>query len=115
MTTLHRTGLTLIEVIVAMLVFAIGGLGLAAGSASVARQISANTLRARAAATARTRAEFVHALPCGVVAGGEASVAGVRSEWQIARPGPLTLDQRVERTDAYGRHSDRFLSAAPCE
>lgn len=115
MTTRHPAGLTLIEVIVAMLVFTIGGLGLAAGSATIARQISANTVRARAAATARSRAEFAHALPCGALSTGEESVAGVRSEWQIAQPGPLILDQRLERTDAYGRHSDRFLSAAPCE
>jgi len=110
-----RRGLTVIEVIVAMLIFSIGALGLAAGSAAVARQISSNNLRVRAASAARSRAELAHALPCGSLSSGNERNAGIHSTWEVAQSGALTLDQQVERTDATGRHSDRFLSAAPCE
>ena len=44
-----RRGLTLIEVMIAILVFAIGALGLAATSAAILRQMTASAKRSRAA------------------------------------------------------------------
>jgi len=111
----RRAGLTLIEVVIAILVFAVGGLGLAASSAALARQMSGSVLRARAAAIAATRAEEMHAAGCSGSSNGDERILGVRSLWEIASAGAATLEQTLERNDGYGLHSDRFLSAASCE
>ncbi len=98
-----------------MLVFAIGGLGLAAGSAIVARQVGLNTLRSNAVTIARSRAERASAAGCGSVSDGEERSLGIRSVWSVSGGATLTLDQRLERQSAVGMHQDRFLSAVPCE
>ncbi|MEO8576821.1 MAG: prepilin-type N-terminal cleavage/methylation domain-containing protein [Gemmatimonadales bacterium] len=111
----ERNGLTLIEVIVAMLVFAIGGLGLAAGSAIVVKQIGLSTLRSNAMTIAQSRAERAIALGCGTLTSGEESKLGIRSVWTVNGGAAATLEQTLERKSALGMHSDRFLSAVPCD
>ena len=106
-----RNGLTLVEVVIAILVFAVGGLGLAASAAAVARQISTSTLRARAVSIARQRGEVAAGSSCGAVVSGTANVPAIRSTWTATG---ATLDQRIERTDSRGIFTDRFLSALPC-
>lgn len=49
MTNSRRRGLTLVEVMIAILVFAIGALGLAATSAAILRQMASSAQRSRAA------------------------------------------------------------------
>ena len=110
-----RTGFTLIEVVIAILVFAIGGLGLAASAAAVAKQISANNLRSDAATIARSRAETAQSATCGSMADGEARSSGIHSVWSVGGINVATLDQQLERSDAFGSHRDRFLSAVPCD
>lgn len=110
-----RVGLTLIEVVVSILIFAIGALGLAASSASIARQISSSTLRARSGETARERSELSSGTHCSALSSGESTSRGIRSEWTFSGGQVTTLDHRVRRTDAHGLHSDRFLSAIPCD
>lgn len=111
----RRTGLTLIEVIVAMLVFAIGGLGLAAGSAIVVKQIGMSTLRSNSLTIARSRAEQAIASGCGSIAGGAERKLGVRSVWTVTGGSAATLEQTLERQSALGMQSDRFISAVPCD
>ena len=111
----RRNGLTLIEVIVAMLVFAIGGLGLAAGSAIVVKQIGMSTLRSNAATIARSRAERATAEGCGSIAAGQERRLGIQSTWSVSQGPAMTLDQTLERQSALGMHSDRFLSSVPCD
>lgn len=115
MQTKRRNGLTLIEVIVAMLVFAIGGLGLAAGSAIVVKQIRLNNLRSNAMTIAQSRAEQAIASGCSAISSGEERKLGVRSVWSANGGAAVTLDQTMERQTASGLHSDRFLSAITCD
>ena len=110
-----RIGLTLIEVIVAMLVFAIGGLGLAAGAAVVVKQIGLSTLRSNALTVARSRAERAAASGCGSVGSGDERRLGVRSVWNVTGGSAETLEQTMERQSALGMRSDRFLSAVSCD
>ena len=110
-----RSGLTLIEVIVAMLVFAIGGLGLAAGSAVIVKQIGLSTLRSNALTIARSRSEAAIASGCGSIASGAERKLGVRSVWSVTGGSAETIEQTVERQSALGMHSDRFISAVPCD
>ena len=107
-----RRGFSLVEVVIAMLVFAVGGLGLAASAAAIAKQIAASGLRADAATIARSRSEAAHGAPCGSFPGGEEVIAGVRSVWSVDGS---TLDQHLDRSDAFGSHADRFISAVPCD
>lgn len=111
----ERTGLTLVEVIVGMLVFTIGALGLAAGSAVVARQIASTTLGANAMAIARSRAERASAQGCSASTSGEERRLGVRSVWRASGGPVVTLDQTLEWLTQSGVRSDRFLSSVPCD
>ena len=56
-----RRGLTLVEVMIAILVFAIGALGLAATSAAILRQMASSAQRSRAAHLAASLDEKTHA------------------------------------------------------
>jgi prepilin-type N-terminal cleavage/methylation domain-containing protein len=62
MKVFSRRGLTLIEVMIAILVFAIGALGLAATSAAIVRQMAASAKRSRAAHLAASLDEKTHAV-----------------------------------------------------
>jgi prepilin-type N-terminal cleavage/methylation domain-containing protein len=109
-----RQGFTLVEVVIATVVFTIGGLGLAATSASIARLIAANTLRSNAVDIARARAEVAHGAGCAVGMSGEARQSGIHSVWTVTGSGVGSLNQALVRTDAFGTHSDSFISAIPC-
>ena len=108
-----RPAFTLIEVVIAIFVFSIGGLGLAASAATVAKQLSATTRRSDAAAIARSRAEKALAGICDVTP--DDGTAGIRSVSALSGDPVRTLDQRLERWDAFGLHRDRFISATDCE
>ena len=58
-----RRGLTLIEVMIAILVFAIGALGLAATSAAILRQMASSARRSQAARVSASLDEKSHARP----------------------------------------------------
>jgi len=107
-------GVTLIEVVIAILVFAVAGLGLAASSAAIARQISSNTLRARSVTIARWRAETAAATPCSSINAGQSAVPAIASAWTVSGTIARTIDQLITRTDPRGMITDRYLSAVPC-
>ena len=106
-----RAGLTLIEVIVAILLFTIGSLGLAAASATIARQMAANVMRSRSAFAARTRDETAHS----AASSGSVLRNGLREDWTV-QSGPQTaLEQIIQRGSATGIIRDHFESAIPCD
>ncbi len=110
----NRAGLTLIEVIVAMLLFTIGALGMAASSAAITRQMTLSILRSRAASTARTRDEEMHAAGCAGISGGSETRQGIVSNWTIAQGATASIDQSIERAGLNSQRTDHFLSAVPC-
>jgi prepilin-type N-terminal cleavage/methylation domain-containing protein len=59
-----KNGFTLIEVVIAIVLFAIGGLALALNSAMIARQLSANNARQRSTLAARSQYEKTMAVRC---------------------------------------------------
>ena len=59
-----KKGLTLVEVVVAIVLFAVGGLAVALNSAMIARQLSANNARQRSTLTARSQHEKTTAARC---------------------------------------------------
>ena len=112
---LHRAGLTLIEIVVAMLVFSVGALGLAAATGAITRQMTTSLLRSRAAGIARSRDEKAHAGGCASVSGGAEAQQGINSTWRVSPGSVVTLDQDIERGARIGSQTDRFLSAIPCD
>ena len=109
-------GITIVEVLVAMLVFTVGALGLASASAVIARQLDGNAQRGHSASTARNRAESFHGRQCGGFTAGSDRNDGVGAEWQVASGTAASeLDQRITRRTPRGIREDRFMSGTPCE
>jgi Tfp pilus assembly protein PilV len=79
-------GYTLVEVVVAILVFTVGALALAASSAVVVKNMEANALRERASRIAASRIELLES-ECANAASGVEVIEGVQSQWAIARGG----------------------------
>ncbi len=79
----RQDGYTLVEVIIALVVFTTGALGLAAGSAVVARELGTNGLRAVGARLAASRHEIVHST-CRTSRSGSEARGQVTSAWTIS-------------------------------
>ena len=112
--TKARHGLTLVEVIVAMLLFSVGALGMAAASGAISKQMTLSLLRSRAAMTARTRDEQAHASPCNAISSGSETKQGIESRWTVAHGASATVDQEITRRGINALETDHFLSAVPC-
>lgn len=74
-------GLTIVELMVAITIFAIGVLGMAKTSQVTMRQMGDGRRQTIAAAVADSRFERLRSVPCNTVAGGTASSRGVTETW----------------------------------
>lgn len=75
-------GYTLVEVIIALMVFAVGALGLAAGSAVLVREMHASSVGAEVARLAASRFEIVQST-CPTTGSGSDTHRSIRSEWTV--------------------------------
>jgi len=83
----NRTGFTLVELIVAMLMLTIGLLGLAGVGAVVLKQMKGGTYQTIAASIAQSRFEQFEGDPCSSIASGSATVRGMTETWTAAALG----------------------------
>ena len=104
-----RIGYTLIEIVVAIFLFSVGGLALVATSAIVGRELNVNATRERARRIAATRLEMLRA-GCHSAIGGREQIGPIESEWSVARSDSSRLSvvesityptRQAARTDAY--------------
>lgn len=115
MTSSRYGGFSLVEVLVALLVFAIGALGLAAEIAALTRQVAHSRRAARVSAAAAMRLERLQAGACTtrsngteLVMQGGSALAALHWSWStagaegtvfqvrvVADPGPLTMGRAV--------------------
>jgi prepilin-type N-terminal cleavage/methylation domain-containing protein len=111
----EKRGYTLVEIIVALVVFATGALGLAAGSAIVMREMATNGIRGAATRLARNRQETVHST-CWTAQSGSEIAGGIRSEWTVSRPDSsmIRLAGSVSYQTYRGSHSDPYTLAFRC-
>jgi prepilin-type N-terminal cleavage/methylation domain-containing protein len=79
-------GHTLIEIIVAIVIFAVGALALAASSDLLARSTAKNALRERESRIAVSRIEVLKS-QCAMAASGEEIVQQIESAWTVSREG----------------------------
>ena len=110
-----RAGYTLIELIVALLVFTVGGLGLVATSAVIGRELLANAVRERAGRLAASRLEILAAQCRTATAGGE-TVGGINSDWSVGFPDSsrVSLRESVTYTTRRGTRTDIYRATLPC-
>ncbi|HEU4748419.1 MAG TPA: prepilin-type N-terminal cleavage/methylation domain-containing protein [Gemmatimonadaceae bacterium] len=108
-------GYTLVEIIVAMVVFATGALSLAAGSAIVAREMHINGIRAEAARVATSRQEIVGSTCRTAVSGSEAR-GSIQSRWTVLRIDSirLSLAGTVSYHSPRGARSESYSVTVGC-
>lgn len=82
-----RSGFTIVELIVAMLMLTIGLLGLAGVGAVVLKQMKGGTYQTIAASIAQSRFEQLEGDPCATIVGGSASVRGMTENWYVTALG----------------------------
>lgn len=82
-----RSGFTIVELIVAMLMLTIGLLGLAGVGAVVLKQMKGGTYQTIAASIAQSRFEQLEGDPCTSIIGGTATVRGMTEKWNVAALG----------------------------
>ena len=110
---IDRGGYSLIEVVVALLVFTVGALALTAGSAVIARSMSVNAARARAIRAAESRLEAIRAR-CGGPAGTD-MIDGVASSWSSTTDGSgVIIRASASYVGAQGAHTEIYESAVLC-
>jgi|SRR6476469_3240413 len=109
-----RGGYTLIEVVVAMLVFTVGGLALAAGSAVVGHAMAVNGRRENSTRLAISRFEQIRS-SCGTATGGADSAGGALMHWSVARePYTMTVVATVSYPTPFGTHTETLRASFAC-
>lgn len=113
--TSRAAGYTLIEVIVALFAFTIGGLALAASSAVVGRVMAANGVRERAGRAASSRIERLES-ECRTATNGQETGDQIESEWSVARIDSSLLDlvESVSYLSPRGRRTDIYRVLVRC-
>ena len=110
-----RQGYTLVELIVAMLLFAIGGLAIAGTSALIGRTLNVDVVRERAARAAGRQVEII-AASCREATSGERNEQQIESAWTVSRTGGGRLDvtETVTYPTTRGRRADSYHAVVPC-
>ena len=82
-----RAGFTLVELMVAIMVMAVGVLGLAGTAVAVARLTGGAAQQTIAANLAATRFEQLRSSPCAAIKAGSATTRGVSEKWVVTSMG----------------------------
>ncbi len=117
-------GFALVELIVALLLFAIGGLALAGTSALIGRALNVDVQRERAARLASRRIEILSSA-CHDAANGIQVAPPINSEWTVTRPdagwtvtrpdaGHIYVSESVSYPSSNGRRTDIYRTLAVC-
>jgi prepilin-type N-terminal cleavage/methylation domain-containing protein len=94
----RRAGFTLMELLVAIVILAIGLLGLAATSGTVMRLIGGGSHQTVAANVALARFEQLRGLSCGRIQGGSATSRNVQETWTVTPVGPVAAPTAMDVT-----------------
>jgi Tfp pilus assembly protein PilV len=111
----RNTGYTLIETVVAIFVFSVGVLALAASSAAIARALATNSRHELAARIASNRLEQIRA-ECSVARSGSESYADILSTWTVDRDrvGAVTALESVSYSAGRRLLTDSYSSLIVC-
>ena len=111
----QRAGFTLVELMVAMMVFAVGMLGLAATAATVTKLMGGAKRQTIASTVAQSRMERLRSSPCGSLVAGTETNRGVVNKWTVE---PITRGVNVTDTvtfrSARGVTYKVYKTTLPC-
>ena len=110
-------GFTIVEVVVAIVVFTLGILGLVGTAATVTRMVGRSQQYNMSASLAQQRVEMLLAAGCGSMASGTATSGAYTVTWTVASTsGGLgrSIGITVTYRTAAGMRTDTFTSAASC-
>ncbi len=112
-----RSGYTLIELLVALVLLDCGLLAIVGSGAVIARAARTATRRAEVIALAQSRLEQIAAAPCSGVTSGSRQTADSRERWTVA-PDTIgqtrEMDVTIEYADGAKWRSIALHSRAPC-
>jgi prepilin-type N-terminal cleavage/methylation domain-containing protein len=107
-------GYTLIELIVALLLFTVGGLALSSTAALMGRELNVDGRRQHAARLALTRLEWLRA-GCGVASSGREVISGIESRWSVSGPASrVSVTEHVTYATWEGERTDSYVAILPC-
>jgi len=108
-------GYTLIEIVIALLLFTIGGLALVSTSALIARATNADGIRERAGTIAASRVELL-ASECQRAVSGRETFHQVESEWSVTflDSARISVVEAVTYPTPHGRQTLRLDSILAC-
>ena len=109
-------GLTLVELIVAVMIFTVGLLGLASTAGVLVRQMGDGASQTIAAQTATARFERLRSTPCAAIAGGTATArAGVSEVWfRTTAPRSVIVTDTVKYSARGKTRRYVYRSVIPC-
>ena len=115
MRTRPTEGFTLIETIIALVLFTVGGLALAGTSAAVGRGLNTNAVRERAARIAASRLEIL-AAECNRATSGRESIEHVESSWTISYldTSRVSVVESVRYAAWNGPRTDSYRAVLSC-
>lgn len=111
------TGLTLVEIVVALVVFGVGMLGLGSAMLVLMRQARATQIQSIATDVAASRLERLVFTSCGTHAAGSEQFRGVESSWSVhSRLGSsgMLLTHGVRFGLPQGVRTREYHAAVPC-
>jgi prepilin-type N-terminal cleavage/methylation domain-containing protein len=92
----RRSGFTVMELLVAIVILSVGLLGLAATSGIVMRMIGGGGHQTVAANVALARFEQLRGLSCGRITGGSATSRNVKESWSVTPVGPVAMPTAMD-------------------
>jgi prepilin-type N-terminal cleavage/methylation domain-containing protein len=113
----HPGGFTLIELMIAIMILAIGILGMAGTAAVVMKQIGGGAQMTAAAQVAAGRIEWMHTVPCTTLRDSNAVTRGIREYWSVTDTarGKIVVDSvRYYSRNAFGYKSQTYRTVIPC-
>ncbi len=112
-----RHGFTLLELVIAAFIFAVGVLALEATAATSLRRMRRSAALGLAASVAGSRLELSAAMRCADLASGSDTVRAVVSSWSVAETA-LTSVRRIEQSVTYdidgAMRTDSYRSFVRC-
>jgi prepilin-type N-terminal cleavage/methylation domain-containing protein len=114
-TSREEAGYTLIEVILALLVFTVGALALAASSALIAQAMATSALRERSGRIAASRIAIIKS-QCGTAVSGSETVQGTESVWSVTRLGRsrVSVMESVNYASPRGARTQTYRTTLWC-
>ncbi len=112
---MNARGFTMVEAMVAIVVFAVGVLGLAGSAAVMTRQMSSGNRLARANMIARSRVEQFSAQNCTALTSGSATAGGFSEQWTVtALTRTVRVVEKVTFAGTRGSRSKSYVTMLPC-